>query len=387
MRFLHTSDWHVGKILKGHSRLEEQRAVLRELANASREHEVDAVLVCGDLYDSVAPSADAQQLVVGSLLALRASGTEVIAMAGNHDHAATFDAYRPLMAAAGITLVGRVRRPEDGGVIEFTARSTGEPVRVAVLPFLSQRYAVRAADLLTQTPADQAASYARLIRALLAALTAGFRPETVNLVMAHLTVSGAAFGGGERMAQSIFEYHVPASAFPAEAHYVALGHLHRRQSVSAAFPVHYCGSPIAIDFGEEDNRPGALVIDAGVGTPAAVSEVPIRSGRRLRTLRGTVIELEALADEVGDDFLRVYVQEPARAGLRDEVQGILPNALEVRIDPEFAVPPGGRPSPAVAAGRSPAELFHDYCEMRGLVDERVEALFGRLHDQVVAADA
>jgi DNA repair protein SbcD/Mre11 len=225
MRFLHTSDWHVGKVLKGHSRLEEQRAVLRELIDAAREHEVDAVLVCGDLYDSVAPSADAQQLVVGSLLALRASGTEVIAMAGNHDHAATFDAYRPLMAAAGITLVGRIRRPEDGGVIEFTARSTGEPVRVAVLPFLSRRYAVRAADLLTQTAADQAASYDRLIRALLAVLTAGFQPDAVNLVMAHLTVTGAAFGGGERMAQSIFEYHVPASAFPPEAQYVALGHL------------------------------------------------------------------------------------------------------------------------------------------------------------------
>ena len=87
--------------------------MLRELVNAAGEREVDAVLVCGDLYDSVAPSADAQQLVVGSLLALRASGSEVIAMAGTHDHAATFDAYRPLMAAAGITLVGRERLARD----------------------------------------------------------------------------------------------------------------------------------------------------------------------------------------------------------------------------------------------------------------------------------
>ena len=111
MRFLHTSDWHVGKTLKGHSRLPEQQAVLAEIVRLAAEHEVDAVLVAGDLYETASPTAEAQQLVVRTLLALRGTGAEVVAIAGNHDHAPTLDAYRPLADAAGITLVGRVRRP------------------------------------------------------------------------------------------------------------------------------------------------------------------------------------------------------------------------------------------------------------------------------------
>ncbi|MBT2509816.1 exonuclease SbcCD subunit D [Streptomyces sp. ISL-98] len=390
MKFLHTSDWHVGKVLKGHSRLDEQRAALGEIIQVARDHEVDAVIIAGDLYESSAPTADAQQLVVQTLLALRGTGAEVLAIAGNHDHASTFDAYRPLMASAGITWVGNARTAADGGLVEFTARSTGEPVTVAMLPFLSQRYAVRAAELVTKTPAESSAGYDQLVRDLLAALTVGFRDDAVNLITAHLTVVGGILGGGERSAQSIFDYWVPAGAFPPDAHYVALGHLHRRQSLPAPCPVHYCGSPIALDFGEQDNPSRVLVVEAEVGTPAHIAaEVPINSGRRLRTVHGTVDELAESADAFGDDYLRVLVRESTRAGLRKDVQELLPNALEVRIDPEFAAPVNtARPStPANGVERSPAELLHEYCVARKLVDERVEALFARLHAQVTAGDA
>jgi exonuclease SbcD len=257
---------------------------------------------------------------------------------------------------------------------------------VAVLPFLSQRYAVRAAELVTRTPAENAAGYDQLVRDLVGALTAGFAANAVNLVMAHLTVTGAAFGGyGERAAQSIFEYHVPASAFPVDAHYVALGHLHRRQALPAPCPVHYSGSPLAVDFGEQDNTHVVLVVEAGVGTPAAVTEVPITAGRRLRTVRGTVAELARIADGAGEDYLRVYVREPASAGLREQVQALLPNALEVRIDPDFAAPADrARPSTSDRLDRGPGELFAEFCRHRGLADERVEALFARLHDELLA---
>ncbi|HVQ94014.1 MAG TPA: exonuclease SbcCD subunit D [Mycobacteriales bacterium] len=386
MRFLHTSDWHVGKVLKGHSRLAEQAAVLDEIAGIARDQAVDAVLIAGDLYESAAPSAEAQQLVVRTLLRLRRTGAEVVAMAGNHDHADTFDAYRPLLAEAGITLIGRVRGPDRGGVVEFTARSTGEPVRIAVLPFLSQRYAVHAAELITQTPAENSARYDQLVRDLIRALTAGFTGDAVNLIMAHLTVTNGTLGGGERAAQTIFEYHVPATAFPAEAHYVALGHLHRRQSLPAPCPVHYSGSPLAVDFGEVDNKPVVLVVAAGVGTPAGVTEVPVTAARQLRILRGSLADLSALAGSLGDAYLRVFVREPARAGLREQVQELLPNALEVLIDPEFAARPSRSGPAADGVERSPGELFGEFCAQRGVADPPVEALFARLHDQIIAAE-
>ena len=379
---LHTSDWHVGKTLKGRNRLVEQRAVLAQIIAVAREHQVDAVLLAGDLYDTSAPSADAQQLVVQALLALRDTGAQVIAIAGNHDSAATFDAYRPLMAAVGITLVGAVRKAAEGGVVSFQARSTGEKVNVAVLPFLSQRYAVRAAQLVASTPAEMSRDYDEMVREVLASLAESFAPDAVNVVMAHLTVTGGAFGGGERAAQSIFEYHVPAAAFPADAHYVALGHLHRRQTLPAACPVVYSGSPFAVDFGEQDNIHVVCLVEATPTTPARVTDVPITAGRRLRTVRGTLTELVARAEAFGDDFLRVYVREFASAGLREAVTDALPNALEVRIDPEFAVAVNPARPATDHVDRSPGELFAEYCSSVGVSDARVQALFRQLHDEI-----
>lgn len=382
MRFLHTSDWHVGKVLKGHSRLDEQRAVLGEIVRVARERQVDAVLVAGDLYETAAPTAEAQELVVRTLLALRGTGAAVIAIAGNHDHQPTFDAYRPLMSAVDITLVGQIRRPDDGGVVSFRARSSGEPVNVAVLPFLSQRYAVRAAQLLAQTPAENAASYDQMVRDVVAALTGGLGAGSVNVLLAHLTVTGAAVdGGGERAAQSIFDYHVPATAFPADLHYVALGHLHRRQSVPASCPVHYCGSPLRVDFGEVDSSPAVLVVDAAPDVPARVTEVPVAAARRLQTMRGTLAGLAELASTVDPDaLLKVIVREPARAGLREAVQDLLPGALDVRIDPEFAT--RRSETPHAATDRAPTDLLRDYLRTRDVKDPRVEALFARLYEQV-----
>ncbi|HEU5484162.1 MAG TPA: exonuclease subunit SbcD, partial [Microlunatus sp.] len=222
MKLLHTSDWHVGKTLKGRSRLDEQKAVLAEIVALAAEHAVDAVLIAGDVYENVSPTAEAQQLVIRTLLRLQRAGIEVIAIAGNHDHGATFEAYRPLLNQVGIRLIGLARPADRGGVLRFSARSTGEPAVVATLPFLSQRYAVRAAELITRTPAENVGAYDQLVRDVLGNLTAEFTDQTVNLAMAHLTCIGGSMGGGEREAQSIMEYSVPAAIFPIDAHYVAL---------------------------------------------------------------------------------------------------------------------------------------------------------------------
>ena len=381
MRFLHTSDWHIGKTLKGHSRLDEQSEVMKEIVDIARRESVDAVLIAGDLYETSAPSAQAQQLLVHTLIELRRTGAEVIAMAGNHDHATTFDAYRSLMAAAGIHLFGRPRPVDNGGLVGFDARSTGERVNVAVLPFLTTRYAVRAAELLTGTPADHTSGYDRQVREMINHLKTGFTDGAVNIVMAHLTTLGGALGGGERAAQTIFDYYVPASIFGTEPHYVALGHLHRRQQLPAPCPVHYSGSPIALDFGEADNNPVILLVDVAPTTPAVITEIPITGGRRLRTVHATVAQLAADAGSFGNDYLRVFVAEPSRAGLRDEVVGLLPNTLEVRIDPEFAAPSAGPAAPD-RTGESPIDLFGEFCAERRIEDPRLTALFVDLLDEL-----
>jgi exonuclease SbcD len=386
MKLLHTSDWHIGKTLKGRNRLPEQTEVLKEIVGIAKAEAVDAVLIPGDLYETSAPSAPAQQLVVHTLMELKKTGAEVIAMAGNHDHAGTFDAYRPLMAAAGIHVLGQARPADNGGVVTFVAKSTGERVNVAVLPFLTTRYAVRAVELLTNTPAEHAGVYDQQVRDMINHLKTAFTDDAINIFMAHLTITNGTLGGGERAAQTIFDYFVPATAFGADPHYVALGHLHRRQQMPAACPVHYCGSPIAVDFGEEENTNVVLLVEVSPKTPAAIREIPIIAGRRLRTVHGTVADLTASVESYGDDYLRVYVQEPTRAGLRDEVVELLPNALEVRIDPQFSTPTS-RPIPVDRANRSPIQLFDEFCKERQIEDPRIETLFAELLDELTSADA
>jgi DNA repair protein SbcD/Mre11 len=380
VKLLHTSDWHAGKVLKGVARLDEQRAVLGGLVDLARREAVDLVVVAGDLYESAVPPPEAQALVWSTLLDLRATGAELVVIAGNHDNAAHFEALRPLAAAAGITVLGRVRRPDDGGVIRCTTRG-GERVQVAALPFLSQRYVVRAAELMAGHAAEHAGSYADRCRLLLDGLCAGFSPDTVNVVVAHAMVRGGRLGGGERDAQTIEGYHVDPTAFPVGAHYVALGHLHRTQELPAAAPVWYSGSPIQVDFGEGGDAKHAILVEVTAGAPAKVRPVPLDHVRRLRTLEGTLAELQARAGEVGDDLLRVVVKEPARAGLADDVRGLLPNAVDIRV----VAPAAPEESSPSRAGLSPHQLFAAYLAAQGVDDERVVRLFSRLLDEAHAA--
>ncbi|GLZ80160.1 nuclease SbcCD subunit D [Actinorhabdospora filicis] len=386
MRILHTSDWHLGKVLKGQSRMDEQIAVMRELIEITEREAPDLVIVAGDLFETSVPPARALELLTRTLSRMRKSGAQVIAVAGNHDSGASLHALRGWAEEAGVVLRGRIGSAKDHLITGTT--ENGEAWRCAALPFVSQRYAVRATEMFELTAAEADQSYADHVKRLIARLTEGFDGEAVNLVTAHLTVLGGKFGGsplsehgggGEREAHSVASYVLPPTIFPPTVHYVALGHLHRRQSVSGPCPIHYSGGPIAVDFGEEANQPSVLIVDVTKSTPAKIRSVPITSAAKLRTIRGDLAGLRTVEADP-DVWLRVYVKEKPRAGLREEVQEMFPRALEVRIDPTMVAKDSGK-GPSQHAGRSPRELFGDYLADIGHDDADVSALFDRLYDE------
>ncbi|MFF3865087.1 exonuclease SbcCD subunit D [Micromonospora sp. NPDC001898] len=379
MKILHTSDWHVGKVLKGQSRAEEHKQVLAGVIDVAREEQPDLVIVAGDLYDTAAPAPEATRLVTRALTALRRTGADVVAIGGNHDNGQALDALRPWAEAAGITLRGGVRENPDEHVIDGVTAS-GERWRVAALPFLSQRYAVRAVEMYELTAAEATQTYADHLGRVLGRLTEGFaEPDRVHLVTAHLTVVGATTGGGERDAHTVLGYAVPATVFPGTAHYVALGHLHRSQRVSGPCPIRYSGSPLAVDFGEQENIPSVTMVEVTATSAARIREVPIPAAVPLRTVRGTLTQLAEVAPPEG--WLRVFVREQPRAGLREEVQELLPRALEIRIDPELVPAPGSGTRTAQRAGRSPRDLFADYLDSKGHADSEVRELFDELFEE------
>ena len=378
MRILHTSDWHVGKVLKGRSRHEEHIRVLAQVVEIAQAERPDLVIVAGDLYDTAAPTADSTRVVTRALSALKRTGAQVVAIGGNHDNGPAMDALRPWAESAGIILRGSVDKNPDDLRISGTT-DDGERWQLIAVPFLSQRYAIRASEMYELTAAEANQTYADHIARLIEKLSEPFaEPGVINLLTAHLTIVGASAGGGEREAHTIMGYAVPATVFPRNAHYVALGHLHRAQQVISPCPTRYSGSPLAVDFGEEENVPSVAIVEVATDKAARVRDVPISSARALRTVRGTLEQLTTV--NLPEAWLRVLVRESPRVGLREDVQELLPNALEVRIDPEMMPKAGERM--AQRAGRSPRELFGDYLDSRGNAEDGVRELFDELYDEV-----
>jgi exonuclease SbcD len=385
VKILHTSDWHVGKVLKGRDRYDEHAAVLGSITQTARTEDVDVVLVAGDLFETAAPTAKSQGLVMRTLLRLREDGRQVVVIGGNHDNQALLDAlYRPVLAELGVHVLGAPKRPDAGGLLRLRTRR-GQTASVAALPFLSHRYAVRAAEVLLHETAEHSRDYANHVGRIVGLLTEGFAPDTVNVIMAHATLLGGRRGGGERDVQTTLDYELSASMFPGSAHYVALGHLHRQQEIDGPCPVFYSGAPLNIDFGEEANEPAALVVTAAPGIRADARPVPVTGGRRLKTLRGTLDQVIAEGEQFPDAYLRVILAEPGRAGLGDLVRDKLPNALEVQLDDAHRPRPGARDGKPSRAGRSPLELFGDYLAERDVDDPRIPAMFAELLDEVTGA--
>ncbi len=348
--------------------------MLSELVSLAEDNAVDLTLVAGDIFDSASPGPAAEEIVWRTFLDLAEVGP-VLVVAGNHDNPARLDAVAPLLERAGVTVVGTPRSPTDGGVVALDDLG----VKVGMLPFVSQRSIVKAEDIMNSDPDKHAGQYEERMRRLIDALTKDMTADTVNVFTSHLTVYGGLAGGGERTAH-IFGYAIPASLFPGHLSYVALGHLHRQQKMPHASAVWYSGSPIQLDFGEVADQKGALLVKAEPGSPASVEELPLRSGRRLIEIRGTLGQVLANAEGTEDAYVKVILQEDARVGLADEVRTAIPDAVEVILDsPGRAVAPTEQ-----RQGLEPTQAFARYLTDSGNADPGVEALFAELLDEALS---
>ena len=379
MRFLHTGDWHVGKALAGRSRADEHEAVLSELTRHARDAEVDVVLVAGDLFDSAAPSPEAERVVYSALLAL-GDVAPVIAIPGNHDNERRLAAIAPLFQHANVTISPFIKRD----CLDFQTPK-GDRAKIGLLPWLSQRYVVKADQLMSKDAAELTGDFGDRIRRVIASVTSQFEDDTVNLLLGHVTIAGGEMGGGERTAQTIFDYWIDTTAFPSNAHYVALGHLHKKQQMPGPCPVWYCGSPMQLDFSDTEANKNVLIVDASPGKPAKVEEIELTRGRGLRTIAGSIKDLRAIEGQTGDDYLRVIVREPARVGLSDEVRDMFPDAVKVIVESSLDAPE--KATDATTRDRSPHELFETYLGEKGISDERLVSLFDRLYEEAHETDA
>jgi exonuclease SbcD len=380
MRILHTADWHVGKRLGRIDRMAEYAQALDEIVEVARDRQVDLVVVAGDLLDRPMPPLECIQLVIDALLRLAGAAGRVVAIPGNHDSALRLEALAKLLRPLGVTVVPRVAPPGEGSLVEISSRDGSEAALIACVPFVPERRFGDAAALFRATE-DWYQSYAEGMGRLLAAMTAPFRQDTVNVLLAHLFTDGAIPGGGEHQITIGIEYAISPSRLPATASYVALGHVHRPQAVRGApSPTRYAGSLLQLDFGETEQTKSVTIVEASAGRPAKVREVALSSGRRLLDVEGTLDEVLAKGANLADAYLRVFVDTDGPVpGIAEQVRDALPNAVDVslRYDRQESAPGEGPLS-----SLQPREQFISYFRREHGVEEPPEELL-KAFDEVL----
>ncbi|TMQ12222.1 MAG: hypothetical protein E6J91_21290 [Deltaproteobacteria bacterium] len=228
--------------------------------------------------------------------------------------------------------VGRPRHPSDGGVIELVTRA-GETAIIGAVPFAAPRTLVSALQLAADdTVAMQ--TYADRMRMIAALCSSRFRTDAVNLLCLHTHLDGAVFAGSERRVHLGDDWAAAPQAIPDTAQYVALGHIHKPQSVTAPSPTEYAGSPLQLDFGEAGEAKSFVRIDVAPGRPAQIRRVPYRGARELAVARGTLDELAARRDELAAaGWLKVIAQLSApEPDLSRKVRALFDNVVAVDFE-------------------------------------------------------
>ena len=285
MRILHTADWHLGHTLRDHTREAEHAHFLRWLVQTVVERQVDALLIAGDVFDSGNPPPAAWRMWFQFLDEVRRARPtlQVVVIAGNHDSASRLEAPRDVLATIGVRVIGGVARNAAGQLVTEhllvpLRNAAGEVCALCVaIPFLRssdvialvpprtpEPAAAGRGDYVLPRPGDAPAeSEADLLadpliggmRALHAELFAAARsalaPGQALVVMAHgYLVGGALSELSERKVLGGNQHALPLDLFPPDCAYVALGHLHRPQTLEQQERVRYSGSPIPLSMPE-----------------------------------------------------------------------------------------------------------------------------------------
>ncbi len=303
MRILHTSDWHLGKSLLDHPLLADQAHVLEQVAQQIQGGNYDLVIVAGDLFDRSIPPESAVQLLGSWLRRVRdgAPDTPIVIIPGNHDSGARLGFAADLIATAGVHF-----RTDPGRVAEPVVINTraGERAEVWGIPFLFPGAIATGSE----SPGGQVEVFA----AAVAQARAARDPGAIQVLVGHCFAQGGAASDSER------NYVGGASLVAPDCldgfDYVALGHLHRPQSVTPH--AIYSGSLLKYSFSEVNDQKSVAEATVERGEPPTVTRHRLHARRDLRELEGTVDQL--LADpalaEHECHFVRITLTKAEVAG-------------------------------------------------------------------------
>ena len=348
MRFLHTSDLHIGKRVNGFSLLGDQEKILEQIAALAVSENCDGILLAGDIYDRPSPSGEAVALFDKFLCRLAAAGIQVFAISGNHDSPERVAYLGDMLQVSGVT----VSRRFSGKVQKASVEDEHGRLNIYLLPYL------KASMVRPYFPDQEIVTCQDAIRVILEnePLELGAR----NILICHQFITGAEPGGSEELTVGGLD-SVSADLFDC-FDYVALGHIHGAQKLKRE-TLRYSGSPLKYSFSEANHVKSVVIIDCKEMGTVDVRKVPLQLPREMREVKGSMEELMKLPWT--EDYLRVVLtDEEVWPDVRVTLMANFPNMMRFAVENSRTMSEVEVGPLDLAEEKSELDLFREFYAMQ-----------------------
>ncbi|HCH5315354.1 TPA: exonuclease SbcCD subunit D [Vibrio parahaemolyticus] len=321
MKFIHTSDWHLGRQFHNVSLLEDQQAVLEQLIQYIENNPVDAVIVAGDVYDRSVPPTIAIELL--NRVVKRICGelnTPMILISGNHDGAERLGFGSEQMKRSGLHIISNfedmltpvVIETKAAGHVAFYGMPYNDPEQV--------RYVYK----------EPVSTHDEDHKLLAEKITEQFQSEHRNILISHCFVDGAieseserplSIGGSDRVSHEHF----------LNFDYVALGHLHQPQKKGEEY-IRYSGSLMKYSFGEQNQKKGFTLVEIGKDGFIGAEHIELTAPHEMRIVEGELEQIleRGKTDPKNEDYLLVRLMDKhAILNPMEKLRTVYPNVLHL----------------------------------------------------------
>ncbi len=365
MRILHTADWHIGQRLHERQRINEHKDFLNWLLDTIQEKRIELLLVSGDIFDTALPSAEATNLYYSFLYRLfNETDAYTVIIAGNHDSPRHLDAPREFLKMGRIHVVGLTNEPADC-VVEIPADNP--TIAIAAVPYLSEN---ELPHVSYESEIEKQERYRERLKSFYQDCVSNMSENLPKILMGHLFVHGGSVGDSERNIQIGGATAIEANDFPDNVDYVALGHLHRPQSMKGKeYPIQYAGSPIPLRFNEASYQKKAFLLEFSEDNNLIRNdEINIPIFKELITLEGNEehISSQAMFGNWDGKYIQVKLKlDTVRTGVADEIRKAFGDRGGDVLTVELQMPDEGeRPPIPPEDMKQPEDIFDQFYQTK-----------------------
>lgn len=356
MRFLHLADLHLGKRVNEFSMIEDQKYVLKQVLNIIDEHNVQSVLMAGDIYDKSVPSAEAVLLLNDFLTELSEKEIKTFVISGNHDSAERIGFGSDIMSLAGIHMA----KPYTGEVEHITVEDEHGEITIYMLPF------VKPATVKHVHKEEEINTYDEAVSVVIKNVKLDTNKR--NILIAHQYVSGGDKCDSENISVGGID-EVSGEHFK-KFDYVALGHLHGPQHVYSE-KIRYAGTLLKYSFSEVNHNKNALIVNIGEKGNIDFEKINIKPLHDMKEIKGTYQELTAKGfyeDMDTNDYFHVTLtDEEDKVNALELLRTIYPNIMRLDYDNQRTRQNQNVMLTQSVEEKSPIDLFEEFYEMQNNV--------------------